>query len=329
MATLPPLSSLPCAPQTPESIQPGGGLCFRLELAWGRLRRAWLRRVRPGYVRRMLALRQGDCLDCPHDIIDSRDLKFWRNVCGYWFRPEDDDFAWRGRLGFARAGLAELVLFSALLGALLAGFGLLAALVHWSFWVPAAAVALVWAEVVYFFRDPERSIPADPLALVSPADGTVTDVSEVEEADFPGGRALRISIFLSIFNVHVNRIPRSSRVTGVRYFPGAFLDARNPASAVRNEQLWIDLEEVDQPRPLRIKQISGAIARRIVCWLKLGEVVRVGERLGMIKFGSRTDVLVPVGEVAEVCVKPDDKVQGGATILLRLRDGLRPATLSV
>jgi phosphatidylserine decarboxylase len=128
---------------------------------------------------------------------------------------------------------------------------------------------------------------------------------------------LRISIFLSIFNVHVNRLPRSGRVTEVRYFPGSYLDARNPQSAVENEQLWIDLEEADTGRPLRVKQISGAIARRIVCWLKSGDAVRVGERLGMIKLGSRTDVLVPAGAGVHVEVKVGDKVHGGSSVLLR------------
>src|SRR5215470_14095762 len=100
MATL---QSQPLAPRASvpiTSIQPGGfGPSMRLELAWGRLRRAWLRRFRPRYVERMRALRQGHCPDCPHDVIDPRDLKFTRNVCGYWFRPEDDRFRWRGRLG--------------------------------------------------------------------------------------------------------------------------------------------------------------------------------------------------------------------------------------
>jgi phosphatidylserine decarboxylase len=301
-------------------VQPGGGRCLQIELAWGRLRRAWLRRFRPGYVRRMLAVRQGTCPGCTHDIIDPRDLKPWRNVCGHWFRPEDDAFRWRDRLGLARAGLAEVVLFSLLCAGLIALVALPAALVHGAFWLAALVPALLWLEIVYFFRDPERVIPADPQALVSPADGTVTDVGEVDEPDFPGGRALRISIFLSIFNVHVNRLPRAGRVTGLRYFPGAFLDARDPQSAVRNEQLWIDLEEVDRPRPLRVKQISGAIARRIVCWLRPGEVVRAGDRLGMIKLGSRTEVLVPAGDAREVLVRPGDKVRGGTTVLLRFAD---------
>src|SRR5262245_48970143 len=117
MATLPPHTPPGLSAQRPTSVQPGGGVCLALELAWGRLRRAWLRRFRPGYVRRMADKRQGECPDCPHQIIDPRDLKFCRNVCGYWFKGEDDPFRWRGRLGLARAGLAEVVVLSLLLGA--------------------------------------------------------------------------------------------------------------------------------------------------------------------------------------------------------------------
>jgi phosphatidylserine decarboxylase len=290
-----------------------------LELAWGRVRRAWLRRFRPGYVRRMAEKRQGRCDNCPHDVIDARDLKFWRNVCGYWFRPEDDRFRWRGRLGLARAGLAEVVVFSLLFGglSLLSVAGGLA--LHWAFFLPLVVLVPLWLEVIWFFRDPERAIPTNPAALVSPADGTVTHVDEVDEPDFPGGRAFRIGIFLSIFNVHVNRVPRTGRVTAVRYYPGAFLDARHPECPVRNEQLWIDLEETGPGRPLRVKQISGAIARRIVCWLKPGDEVQAGERLGMIKFGSRTEVLLPAGLALDVRVKVGDKVKGGSTTLLRFQ----------
>src|SRR5262249_46255159 len=107
------------------SSQPGGGFCMRLELACGRLPRAFLRAFRAGYVRGMAAKRQGQCENCPHDVIDSRDLKFYRNVCGYWFREEDDRFRWRGRLRLARAGLAEVLVFSAVLGTLLVAFVLL------------------------------------------------------------------------------------------------------------------------------------------------------------------------------------------------------------
>jgi phosphatidylserine decarboxylase len=312
--TAAPLSEAPL-----RSAQPGGGLCLSLELAWGRLRRALLRRLRPGHVARLAALRQGECRDCPHDVLDPRDLKFSRNVCGYWFRPEDDRFAWRGRLGLARYGLAEVVCFSLLLGSLALLCAVLAVAFHPLFWAPGAVALGIWAFVVSFFRDPHRAVPTDPDALVSPADGVVTHLEEVDDADFPGGRAFRVSIFLSVFNVHVNRLPRAGRVVRLRYYPGAFLDARAGECPVRNEQFWVDLEDARLGCPVRVKQIAGAIARRIVCWLKPGEAVRAGERYGMIKFGSRTDVYVPAEAVREVLVRVGEAVRGGSRVLLRLK----------
>jgi phosphatidylserine decarboxylase len=309
----------PVQPAPINSIQPGGGLCFGLERTWGTMRRSFLRRFFPGYVKRMLSLRQGECPGCAHDVIDSRDLKLVRNVCGYWFRPEDDAFAWRGRLRLARAGLAELICFSLLL---LPMIGLFIGL-GFAFdplWVlPLLVLAPAWLFILSFFRDPERTIPTDPDVLVSPADGVITHLEEIDAPDFPGGRAFRVSIFLSVFNVHVNRIPRTGRVTQVLYYPGEYLDARSGECAVRNEQLQVDLEDEQLKCPIRLKQIAGAIARRIVCWLKPGEVVHAGERFGMIKFGSRTDVLVPVGSVSEVLVRVGDPVKGGSRALLRLR----------
>ena len=319
--TAPPiLPSLQSSPIT--SIQPGGGFCFELERAWGRCRRAWLRRFRPGYVRRMAECRQRHCPNCPHDIVDPRDLKLVRNVCGYWFRPEDDPFSWRGRLRLARAGLAELLVFSAFFFVLSTAVALLGVLVHPLLLLLLLLTLPPWLFVISFFRDPERSIPADADALVSPADGTVTHVGETADPDFPGGRAFTISIFLSVFNVHVNRLPRSGRVVALRYYPGEFLDARAADCAVRNEQLWIDLIDADTGGLIRVKQIAGAIARRIVCWLRLEEDVRAGDRLGMIKFGSRTEVSVSAELVQEALVKVGDSVRGGSTILMRLKNGL-------
>jgi phosphatidylserine decarboxylase len=310
----------PLQPEIPTSVQPGGaGLCTQLELAWGRWRRTWLRRFRPAYVRRMAEKRQGHCENCRHDIIDARDLKHHRNVCGYSFRPEDDRFAWRERIPLARPGLAEVTCFSFLFLTAALVLGTAAVAVHPLFWIPFGIDAGLWLFVISFFRDPHRVIPVEATALVSPADGTITHVGEVEEPDFPGGQAFRISIFLSVFNVHVNRSPRTATVTAVRYFRGCFLDARDAECARRNEQLWIDFEEENPPRVLRVKQIAGAIARRIVCWLKPGDVVQTGERFGMIKFGSRTDVLLPAGEKIELLVKVGDKVKGGSTVLLHFK----------
>jgi phosphatidylserine decarboxylase len=317
MATTP--AAAPARTAAPiTSTQPGGGFCMGLELAWGRCRRAWLRRFRPGYVRRMAELRQGHCPDCPHDVIDPRDLKLYRNVCGYWFRSEDDAFRWRDRLGVARAGLAELIFFSAIFAALTGLFvGL--GFVHPLWLTPLAVVLPAWLFVISFFRDPDRAIPTDPDVLVSPADGTVTHVDEVADPDFPSGRAFRVGIFLSLFNVHVNRNARSGLVAGLHYYPGEYLDARSGECSVRNEQLWIDVTDAQSGALVRTKQIAGAVARRIVCGLRAGEEVRAGERFGMIKFGSRTEVYVPVEAVKEVLVKPGDAVKGGSTILLRMK----------
>ncbi|MHB8875998.1 MAG: phosphatidylserine decarboxylase [Myxococcaceae bacterium] len=299
------------------SIQPGGGFCIGLEAAWGRLRRGWLRRFRPGYVRSMAAKRQGQCEGCPHDIIDARDLKLVRNVCGYSFRAGDDPFRWRGELWLARAGMAEIVFSSLVCSALLAPLGA-AAVLHggWGLWAAIAGVLALWFQAVWFFRDPTRVIPADERALLSPADGVVTHIDEVEAPGFPGGRAFRISIYLSPYNVHLNRIPRNAKVESVRYFRGRFLNARHKDCVARNEQLWTDFIEPNGRR-VRVKQISGALARRLVCWLKLGEEVRMGERFGLIKYGSRSDVLIPTGEALDLAVKVGDKVGAGKSVLLR------------
>jgi phosphatidylserine decarboxylase len=305
----------------PSSVQPGGGLCVDLEAAWGRLRRGLLRRLRPGYVRRMAARRQGDCPGCPHDIVDPRDLKLVRNVCGHWFRAEDDRFRWRERLGLARYGLAEVVLAGlgfavlgvvAALGARLGG--------HPAWWLLLAPGAAVLGFALWFFRDPRRAPPPDPRALVSPADGVVTHVDQAEAPGLPGGQANRISIYLSPWDVHLSRMPRRARVISARYFRGEFLNARHRECVKRNEQMWIDLEE-PCGRRLRVKQISGALARRLVFWLRDGEEAAVGERFGLIKFGSRADVLVPIGEPIEVCVAVGDVVRAGTSTLLRFREG--------
>jgi phosphatidylserine decarboxylase len=211
-----------------------------------------------------------------------------------------------------------LIGFSLILLALAVCSGWLAYSIHPLFVILRWVFILLWLFVVSFFRDPQRIIPTDTDALVSPADGTVTHVETIDEPDFTGNPALRISIFLSVFNVHVNRVPRSGTVTAVRYFRGEYLDARHAECQLRNEQLWLDMEDKLTRRPIRVKQISGAIARRIVCKLKAGDEVAAGERFGMIKFGSRTDVIIPAAMAKEVLVKVGDKVRGGSTTLMRV-----------
>lgn len=177
----------------------------------------------------------------------------------------------------------------------------------------------VWAIVpfllagffLWFFRDPERAIPQEPGALVSPADGKVTDVSIVNGGE---GKRTRISIFLSVFDVHVNRSPIAGVVGDVRYQRGKFLDARSPDCADLNEQNVVTVEGDGQK--IVFKQIAGLLARRIVFTPKVGDRLARGQRVGLIKFGSRTDVLFDAE--ARVTVKAGDRVKGGASILAYL-----------
>ncbi len=292
---------------------------MRLELAWGKIRRAWLRWFRPNYVARMQELRRGSCPNCPHDVVDYRDLKYYRNVCG-WSFDEEDRYTRPGRLPFAPLGHAEIAV-SGWLAASVLGIAILGwQWWHWPGWLTASLAFLAvvaWGQALYFFRDPERTIPQEPGVLVSPADGRVTHVEIVNEADFPEGRALRISIFLSIFDVHINRSPCAGRVVGRQYFPGRFGNALFDSVAADNEQFWTDFQEAETGQRVRVKQIAGAIARRIVCWLRADEQVERGQRIGLIKFGSRTDLLVPADGTWTACVRPGDHVRGGSSILLR------------
>lgn len=300
-------------PDNIRSVQPGGGKCYEIELAWGRLRRWYLKTFRRGYVERMAASRKGDTAGAPHEILDPRDLKYCCNLCTAHWTPEDDPFRWRESIPFARWGLAELQLMGWPL--------LLAAILMWTVCGPwrwlAIVPAVLFGLVVYFFRDPTRVIPQDVDAIVSPADGTIAEVTELDHYDFFDGPAVRIGIFLSIFNVHVNRAPRRARVVDMHYKPGEFLNAMNPESALRNEFMWIGLEEVDAPhRKLAVRAISGLIARRIVCALKPGQEVQRGEKFGMIKLGSRTELILPRDSV-RVDLQVGQKVQAGSSILAR------------
>jgi phosphatidylserine decarboxylase len=293
------------------SAQPGGGFCYQVELAWGRWRRWYLKRFRPGYVRRMAALRAGDASGAPHEILDPRDLKFCSHLCTARWRPEFDPFLWRQRVPIIHWGSIELAIFG---GPLLAA--IVALLCLGGPWRLAALVpAVLLAFVVYFFRDPPRRIPDAAEAIVAPADGTVTDVTPLEHYDFLDGPAVRIGIFLSIFNVHINRAPRAGRVVGMHYQPGKFLNAMDPASSDENEFMWLGFEEPDPPhRRLAVRQISGLIARRIVCALAPGQAVTRGEKFGMIKFGSRTELILPAGEV-QIVVRPGDKIRAGSHVV--------------
>jgi len=300
----------PPLPENIHSVQPGGGKCYQIELAWGRLRRWYLKTFRRGYVERMATLRRGDAEGAPHEILDPRDLKYCCNLCTAHWQPQDDPFCWRESLPFARWGLAELQLMGWPLLALTIVLGNCCGPWRWLAVVPAAAFGLI----AYFFRDPQRVIPMDEDVIVAPADGTIAEITELDHYEFFDGPAVRIGIFLSIFNVHINRAPRHARVVAMHYKPGEFLNAINPESALRNEFLWIGLEEINAPhRKLAVRVISGLIARRIVCVLKPGQKVQRGEKFGMIKLGSRTELILPRDSV-QVEVAVGQKVKAGTTI---------------
>jgi phosphatidylserine decarboxylase len=291
------------------SIQPGGGVCMRIELAWGRLRRRYLKIFRRGYLARMEATRQGGTNRCPHEVLDPRDLKFYRNQGGYYWKPEHDPFVWRERLPFVREGLAELGLLFGLFVALAIGLGL----VRRPLAVGPAVVAIL---VVWFFRNPRRMAPAGTGLVVSPADGKVVAIEEVAFDEFVGGPAVVIGIFLSIFNVHVNRMPVAARVIGVRYRPGKFLNALVAASARENEQLALRIEESRPPhRRMVVRQIAGQFARRIVCFAAPGEEFAQAARFGMIKLGSRTELVLPREPGLAIRASIGERVKAGTTIL--------------
>jgi len=178
------------------------------------------------------------------------------------------------------------------------------------------AAVLIWA--LMFFRDPERRCPEDSSLLLAPADGRITEIETLEETSFIGGSALRIGIFLSIFDTHINRAPCNVRIEKITYKKGKYLNAMNPQSGRLNESNELDLIRIESPNDkLIVRQVSGAIARRIVCASSEGQELAGGERFGMIKFGSRTELYVPARENAKCLVRIGDKVKAGLTPLVK------------
>ena len=223
---------------------------------------------------------------------------------------------------FARYGLYELFFF----GGLALGLALVCAL-GVSFWLspfiglPLALIFLALGVfVASFFRDPERATPGGSLDILSPADGTVSFVGSEDGTEYVNGTTHKLSIFLSVFNVHVNRVPLDAEVEYLRYKPGKFLDARHPECATLNEQQIIGMRAVAAGNVrIVVRQIAGLIARRIVCPLRPGDKLTRGVRFGMIKFGSRTELLVDAATCdVEWLVKPGDKVFGCATVVGRI-----------
>ena len=183
----------------------------------------------------------------------------------------------------------------------------------------------VWLSVIFlslflftiaFFRDPNRPTPADPNLIVAPADGRIIDIVELDEKEVLKTKTRRVGIFLSIFDVHTNRAPIDGRITYRQHHPGLCLDARDPDCPEKNEAMTWAFEN---PRvTIVVRQLTGAIARRIVAWATVGDELKKGERFGMIRFGSRTELYLPLD--AEVLVKTGDHVSGGSTVIARLPD---------
>lgn len=330
--------SYPIKPSEPldpsiTSIQPGGGDVMEVELAWGRIRRWYLKTFRKGYVEEMARLRRGSENKAPIEILDPRDVKYYRNQGGYEWDRKDDPFAWRDQIPFARPGLAELLIYTFLS---FGWAGVLAwALMHFNLplwasipgWLLVATLAVIGILIVWFFRNPHRRIPEGDHLVVSPADGKLVEVEKIAHDDYVGGPAVRIGIFLSIFNVHTNRTPIASRIVKVAYFKGKYLNALKPESAKVNEKLELSIQGTQAPyRPMVVRQIAGAIARRIVCWVRPNEELLSGALFGMIKFGSRTELVLPDEPGLEIVAQIGQMVKGGTTILAKYPESNQPAS---
>ncbi len=180
------------------------------------------------------------------------------------------------------------------------------------FGVTAALGAAATVFIVFFFRDPEREVPRDPGAVVAPADGRVVSVETVSESPFSQGSCRKIGIFMSVFNVHVNRMPYAGCIKAVRYSKGSFLAADRERASLINEQNAI-LLEVEPAHRITVVQVAGLIARRIVCKVRENEAVSKGQRFGLIRFGSRVDLYLPEAVPLRVCA--GDRVQAGVSIM--------------
>ena len=223
-------------------------------------------------------------------------------------------------MNFAREGL----LFIAIAAVIAAGgFAFAVSRRSWGLWMAAFVLLLLALWVAYFFRDPERSGERGRSLVVAPADGKLIMITEVDEPAFMQGRAIRLSIFMNVFNVHVNRYPVAGVVTYVHYNKGKFFNASAEKSSLENEQMSVGIETLpaDSDRTARVggtrrvlvRQIAGLIARRIVTYSKLGEGVRQGDRMGIIRFGSRVDLFLPVNST--IRAKLGDVTTAGVTVL--------------
>ena len=211
-------------------------------------------------------------------------------------------------MNFAREGLLFIAIAAIVA---IGGFGFAITRRSWGLWLAAFVLLLLALWVAYFFRDPERTGERGPSLVVSPADGKLIMITEVDEPSFIQGPAIRLSIFMNVFNVHVNRYPVDGVVKYVHYNKGKFFNAATDKSSLENEQMSVGIET--GRRRVLVRQIAGLIARRIVTYSKPNERVKQGDRMGIIRFGSRVDVFLPVGST--VRGKVGDVTTAGVTIL--------------
>ena len=274
------------------SVQPGGGVCYHIESAWGWLRRWRLKRFRPGYVRRMAALRRGDAAGAPHEILDPRDLKYCRNRCRCDWDPADDPFRWRDRLPLARGdwrfnyGLAA------------AGGHLLAADTYWylALWLCCCASSIR-----------PRSAVLQPV----PDCWFAADGSRESLACHDSSSAVRRADRHLLSIQRLNRAPAESRDCLACLGPVSTPESKN------SKQTWIGLEEVRAASAVDHPADIGRIARRIVCGLRPGEVLVRGQKFGMIKFGSRTELIVPDNNDLTIEIQLGQRILAGATVMAR------------
>jgi len=225
---------------------------------------------------------------------------------------------------FTKYGLREIALATVCSLAICAAILLASPWLQW--WIVAAAlvpVVVVYAWVLWFFRDPDRSVPQGEGLFVSPADGRVADITNIGPESELQRSGVRVGIFMNVFNVHLSRCPAAGTVESVEHRPGAFLDVRDPHAAERNESTTVRLKYEHQGRqyPVLFRQVAGLVARRIVTDLSQGQSVNRGQRVGMIKFGSRLELLVPDELVARVCVEVGQAARGAETVLIESPQG--------
>ncbi len=226
---------------------------------------------------------------------------------------------------FTKYGVREISVATVLAGVLVAVMAWCASAVSPWLWLAAAPVALLWGWVLWFFRDPRRQTPQGNDKFISPADGRVVEISRIGPDGRLGRDSVLIGIFMSIFDVHVNRCPFAARVTGITKGGEKHLDARNPLSSQQN--VWTELCLVcsrgGREYPLIVRQITGFIARRIITDVHEGENLAAGQRIGMIKFGSRLELVVPEELVGRIEVEIGRRVRAGQTVLITTGDGAK------